>query len=213
LNTKRILDFGLVAAISVTVLAPLAASLHNLGGEYDPGLALQSLSVVAIVWYVYFLMYGTLRKDSPRLVLALGRAGKNRFDVIVENASPHRDVLVRQKFEILRGGSTKVLEPEVLSGSPEGAVHLPPGTDHREEFGVDPLRLVEGSKYGPGVETAEPPEMYVRGIAFWEDDQGFIGTVGPRYWELHLEPAGVQELRIEKDIEAAFGTYEPLTLE
>jgi hypothetical protein len=209
-NGRSLLILGLVTAIVLSIVAIVLATVHNLGGPYDPLLAVQTASLIALIWYVYFTFHSVLRRSYPRVEFRLDRHDANQLGLHVTNHSLDRAISVRHRVDIRRDGEFLPMEP-LFQGAKNHAINLQPGKDDIRSLPIEPLKPVEGSDYGPRAQAGEPESMLVRTVVCWEDDEGFSGRVGPQYWEVRLVDTQVKELRVRNETSRRFEGFPPFS--
>jgi hypothetical protein len=205
LPSKRFRPAWAIAWVA-SIGSGLAAIGPNIGGRYDPTLAVLTLTLIAVIWYTYY-SYRSINRAEPTL-LAYNLEGSItprcvHLNAVIENRSA-RQVKVRVHAQLWLDDSEVRLAPFYRG---ESVLDLPPFEVFTGVIEIDPelLKLAE-NKDG----TASFGYHSVKGMIslLWEDDVLESGSLGPRHYHASPREPGITPVLGSENLQPLFGPLE-----
>lgn len=179
INQRQVKCLGLIIAIVGTVIAISLAIFPYFGGTYNPSLAVLTATLITLIWYTYFTFIAIHREESTYIGI--------NFKTIQETNGLHLYPFIKNYSK--RRVIAKVFLDITWDGEKRTLINLYNGKD---DFEVDPYLDFRGHIIPPSLEEilAEPlprDELLVKFNVQWQDDLGYKGETGYKYWRMKTD--------------------------
>lgn len=179
INHRQVKSLGLIIAIVGTIIAIILAIIPHFGGTYSPLLGVLTATLITIIWYTYFTFLVVQREDSTFIVVNfstnLETDGLHLYPFI-KNYSK-RKVIAKVFLEIQWDGQKRILI-DFYNG--------------KDDFEIDPYLEFTGhipppfSRAIKGFRPMPKNELLVKFNVQWQDDLGYKGETGFKYWRMKI---------------------------
>lgn len=187
---------------AMTMLALGLAIVPNIGGAYNPMLAILTLTLIAIVWYTYFTYCAVNREESTIIQISLfevkGDASSTAIRPRVKNLTK-RTVQIRPELEIWID-KQPLPQSDFFSGNVPSFL-----VPYDEWIGNVPIdkEVMRPKRDEFGGILATRKTILIRFSLHWTDDLKEEGSTGQKHWEWDVlrqrliyvvDPARITEL-------------------